>query len=81
MQNRTLLYIVDQGAGISFNLKEKIFERFYTDRPDNQNKHSGLGLSIAKKILESFSGSIELSVNEFKYYSGACFKITLPLKE
>ncbi len=41
----------DQGPGVNTRLKNKIFERFYTDREVNQDKHSGLGLSIAKKIV------------------------------
>ena len=76
-----IIYIVDQGEGISMNLKDKIFERFYTDRSSNQTKHTGLGLSISKKIVENFSGSIKLSNVKFKQYFGACFEINLPLKD
>ena len=79
--NQVVIYLADQGSGISDNLSEKIFERFYTDRPLEQNKHSGLGLSIAKKIVNSFFGSIKLSNVKFKGYLGACFEIILPLKE
>ena len=60
-------------------LKNKIFERFYTDREVNQDKHSGLGLSIAKKIIESFSGSLKLNNVKSEKYFGACFSIILPL--
>ena len=69
----------DQGPGINGRLKNKIFERFYTDREVNQDKHSGLGLSIAKKIIESFSGSLELNNVKSEKYFGACFSIILPL--
>jgi len=75
------IYFVDQGPGISDNIKNKVFERFYTDREIKKDKHSGLGLSIAKKIIESFSGSIKLSDIKFQQYLGACFEINLPLKE
>ena len=69
----------DQGSGINARLKNKIFERFYTDREVNQDKHSGLGLSIAKKIIESFSGSLKLNNVKSEKYFGACFSIVLPL--
>ena len=70
---------IDQGPGINSRLKNKIFERFYTDREVNQDKHSGLGLSIAKKIIESFSGSLKLNNVKSEKYFGACFSIILPL--
>ena len=79
--NRAVIFVCDQGIGIENNLRDKIFERFYTDRIDNKDKHSGLGLSIAKKIVENFEGKLELSDVNFKQYYGACFKIDLPLKE
>ena len=63
------------------DLSTKIFERFYTDRLSEKNKHSGLGLSIAKKIIESFSGSIKLTNLKSQKYFGACFEINLPLKD
>ena len=69
----------DQGPGVNTRLKNKIFERFYTDREVNQDKHSGLGLSIAKKIIESFSGSLKLNNVKSEKYFGACFSIILPL--
>ena len=69
----------DQGPGVNARLKNKIFERFYTDREVNQDKHSGLGLSIAKKIIESFSGSLKLNNVKSQKYFGACFSIILPL--
>ena len=76
-----IILISDQGQGITQHLKNKIFERFYTDRTSNKDQHTGLGLSIAKKIIESFSGSIKLiNVNSQKYL-GACFEINLPLKD
>ena len=76
-----IILISDQGQGITQRLKNKIFERFYTDRTSNKDQHTGLGLSIAKKIIESFSGSIKLiNVNSQKYL-GACFEINLPLKD
>ena len=79
--NSVIIYILDQGKGINMKDKEKIFERFYTDRSHKPKYHSGLGLSISKKIMQSFFGSIELSNYHLKDYNGACFKLKLPLKD
>ncbi len=72
--------IFDQGKGIPMKLAEKVFDRFYTDRDINKDNHTGLGLSIAKEIILSFRGSIELVESDRSDYSGACFVINLPLK-
>jgi len=79
--DKVLIYIVDQGDGIKKELKNKIFERFYTDRRDTNNFHTGLGLSISKKIIKSFGGSLQLCDNMFSGYNGACFKLELPIKD
>ena len=45
--------IYDQGIGINFEDKDKIFKRFYSDRNKNRDKHSGLGLSISREIIKN----------------------------
>ena len=80
VKENVIIYIADQGTGIKKELKNKIFTRFYTDRSDKHDYSSGLGLSISKKIMESFKGSLELSEKKFKDYNGACFKLELPIK-
>ena len=69
----------DQGVGVNLEHKNKIFERFYTDRNNNRNNHSGLGLSISKEIINSFKGTIELTKSDKIDFGGACFIIKLPL--
>jgi Osmosensitive K+ channel histidine kinase len=76
-----ILDYIDNGPGISLDYKNKIFERFYTDRKDDRKSHSGLGLSISKNIIESFGGTINLKKNTQEDFEGACFEIKLPLKE
>ena len=76
-----IINIVDQGNGIPIKLAEKIFDRFYTDRLIDRDKHSGLGLSIARKIIETFGGSIILTKSAYPSHQGACFEIKLPLKD
>ena len=43
----------DEGPGFSETSPQKIFKRFYSNRPQSFGKHSGLGLNIAKNIIES----------------------------
>jgi two-component system, OmpR family, sensor histidine kinase ChvG len=51
--------IDDDGPGIPANAFERIFERFYTDRPGQGfGQNSGLGLSISRQIIEAHDGHI-----------------------
>ena len=51
--------VEDQGPGIRPDNLERIFERFYTDRPEGSfGKNSGLGLSISKQIVDAHKGHI-----------------------
>src|ERR1700754_1972298 len=51
--------IDDDGPGIGVDALERIFERFYTDRPHQGfGQNSGLGLSISKQIIEAHNGRI-----------------------
>ena len=56
-----VITIDDNGPGIPEGMQEKIFERFYSERPESEQfgKHSGLGLSICKQIVEAHGGTIE----------------------
>jgi two-component system sensor histidine kinase ChvG len=54
--------VEDSGPGIPPANLERIFERFYTDRPENSfGKNSGLGLSISRQIVEAHHGTIRAS--------------------
>ena len=75
------LRFYDQGKGIDLKDSEKIFERFYSDRQENIKNHTGLGLSIAREIIEHMHGSISLDKSDKSDYPGACFLITLPIKQ
>ncbi len=79
-ENCVEIKIYDQGKGIDFKEKNKIFDRFYTDRIVDRDQHSGLGLSISYEIINSFKGSIELTESDKLDFRGACFLIKLPLK-
>ena len=79
-KNLVEIKIYDQGKGIDFKDKIKIFDRFYSDRKFDRDKHSGLGLSISYEIISSFNGTIELTESDNLDFRGACFLIKLPLK-
>ena len=57
---------------------DKIFERFYSKRPEKLGEHSGLGLNIVKNIVELHGGSI-IASNRLGNKKGARFEILLPI--
>ena len=69
--------VSDEGRGITGDVG-KIFQRFYTDRPETESfgDHSGLGLSISKQIVEAHKGTIRAGNRTDR--SGAVFTIVLP---
>ena len=76
-KNNYKISIKDQGPGFDENNLDKVFERFYSDRPDDQEgSHSGLGLNIVKNIIDSHKGFIKV-YNKLNG-KGAVVDITLP---
>lgn len=73
--NEVIIKVIDQGVGISLEDKTHIFDRFYQSEKARQGGY-GLGLSIAKRIVELHSGSIDVSSN---LGQGSTFIIKLPL--
>lgn len=73
--------VEDEGPGIPPDNLETIFKRFYTERPHEQGfgKNSGLGLSIARQIVEGHGGRIR--AENRKDRTGARFIVDLPLAE
>lgn len=67
--------VADHGPGIPEANLARIFDRFYTHRPDsNRAGHTGLGLAIVKAIIDAYGGSITASNGE----RGAVFVVRLP---
>ena len=56
-----VMTIKDEGPGFSETSPQKIFKRFYSNRPKSFGKHSGLGLNIVKNIVDLHKGTIAAS--------------------
>ncbi len=71
--------VEDQGPGVAADQREAIFERFHSDRPEIAafGNHSGLGLSIARTIIEAHDGTIDVR-DRPSGEPGAMFAIQLP---
>ncbi len=72
--------VEDAGPGVPENEREAIFRRFHSVRPATEafGRHSGLGLAIARTIVEGHGGSIMVESREDRL-SGARFTVHLPL--
>ncbi len=68
----------DRGPGIPETHLDRIFDRFFTWRPgrDGRDGHTGLGLAIAKAIVDGYGGSIAA---RNRPEGGARFEIRLPM--
>ncbi len=77
--DRVLIRVDDEGPGVPDELREAIFNRFHSVRPaaESFGRHSGLGLAIARAIVEGHDGEIDVADRD-DAPSGARFTITLP---
>ena len=74
--NKVVINILDQGQGFKESDTNKIFRRFYSNRPDKFGQHSGLGLNIVKNLVDLHSATIKAS-NRIEQ-KGACMEIIFP---
>ena len=72
---RHKLVVIDEGRGFNEKDTDKIFNRFYSNRPENFGEHSGLGLNIVKNLVELHNGQIKAENNLNK---GAKVEIIFP---
>jgi two-component system sensor histidine kinase ChvG len=74
--------IDDEGPGVPNEAREAIFNRFHSVRPEGENfgRHSGLGLAIARAIVEGHGGEIDVQDRD-DAPSGARFTICLPVAQ
>jgi two-component system sensor histidine kinase HydH len=66
-----IIEVTDNGNGIPEEIKNRIFDLYYTTKPEG----TGLGLSIVQKIIDEHKGTIEVFSEVNKYTK---FKITIP---
>lgn len=84
---KVIIIVEDNGPGIRAENIDRIFERFYTDRPGAESfgQNSGLGLSISRQIIEAHNGTLTAenitAPNEPDKKLGARFTIVLPLEK
>ena len=85
-ENRVLIVVEDTGPGIPQSALTKVFNRFYSERPEGQfGNNSGLGLAISKQIVEAHGGVIwaeNIRPTEADFTSaplGARFVVGLPV--
>ena len=60
-ENHTILKVSDEGEGFREPDIKKVFDRFYSNRPENFGEHSGLGLNIVKNLVHIHKGEIYAS--------------------
>ncbi|TNB49748.1 HAMP domain-containing protein [Martelella lutilitoris] len=82
-RSHIVITVDDNGPGIRPDALERIFERFYTDRPDGEafGQNSGLGLSISRQIAEAHGGTLtaeNVSDPQSGEVRGARFTLKLP---
>jgi CheY-like chemotaxis protein len=71
-----LIRVIDDGEGIPPEIQSRIFEPFFTTKDGDRG--SGLGLSIVKRIVESYGGAVSVSSEPGK---GSVFEIVLPASD
>tara|TARA_B100000780_G_scaffold122374_1_gene85799 strand:- start:46 stop:1581 length:1536 start_codon:yes stop_codon:yes gene_type:complete len=76
LKKEFLITFKDQGIGFKEKNISSIFQRFYSNRPKNFGKHSGLGLNIVKNIIELHKGKIK-ALNRIDI-KGAQIEVLLP---
>ena len=74
--NEVILNILDEGEGFKEKDTNKIFNRFYSNRPDKFGQHSGLGLNIVKNLVDLHNATIKASNRLDR--KGACMEIIFP---
>jgi two-component system C4-dicarboxylate transport sensor histidine kinase DctB len=72
---RVVIRVSDSGPGLSDEARARLFEPFYTSKP--QGEGLGLGLAISEQIIRDFGGSLRAEKQTEQAGAGACFVIEL----
>ena len=76
VEDKFAILIKDEGPGFSETSTDKVFNRFYSNRPKSFGEHSGLGLNIVKNIVELHKGTV--SANNRSNAKGAQLEVMFP---
>lgn len=78
-EDRVVVSVIDAGPGIPVEARNKVFDRFHSLRPAEEDfgNHSGLGLAIARTIAEAHDGSL-VATDRPDGERGACLVLGLP---
>jgi signal transduction histidine kinase len=75
--DHVVLRISDDGPGIEEDMQEKVFQPLFTLRPKDEIKTAGMGLAVAKKVLDTLFGTISLS-SPIKQGRGTMVECVIP---
>lgn len=80
--DEVIVRVEDQGPGVPPELRDEIFRRFTSVRPEDERSagHSGLGLAIARAIADGHGGRLEVETRDERA-TGAAFILTLPASD
>ncbi|MEO8722997.1 MAG: stimulus-sensing domain-containing protein [Sphingobium sp.] len=80
--NQVMISVEDEGPGVPPQERETVFRRFHSVRPEGESfgKHSGLGLAIARSVVEGHQGRIAIADRD-DAQAGARFVVRLPLAD
>lgn len=67
--------VSDLGPGVSEGNREKVFQRFFTQRPEGTPRGTGLGLAIVRAVAQAHGGDVTLLPSDPA--RGACFRLTV----
>ena len=76
-QNKVIIYVIDQGPGITEDEQPRIFEKFYRGKSERNLKGTGMGLAIAREIIRAHGEEIWVASkpgkgSEFLLFSADC---------
>jgi len=70
-----VIRVIDDGPGVSSDIRDRIFDPFFTTKPVGQG--TGLGLDIVRRLVQRHNGQIELDSEPGRTE----FRVTLPAAE
>ncbi|MDJ0762104.1 MAG: ATP-binding protein [Myxococcota bacterium] len=73
-QGETVFEVEDDGAGIPNDVKDKVFEDFFSTKG---TEGTGMGLLVVQQVAEEHGGSVSFETTPGQ---GTCFRVTLPVK-